>query len=56
MKKLQFDFSDDAVKRLDKLVEDVNSNRAAVIRNALRSYEYLIKQKKEGFELNFIKK
>ena len=52
--RLQFDFSEDAVKRLDGLVYDTDSaSRAEVIRNALRVYEYLVKQKKEGLEVQF---
>jgi metal-responsive CopG/Arc/MetJ family transcriptional regulator len=47
--RLQFDFSLNAVRRLDVLVDSTNSaSRAEVIRNALRAYEDLISKREEG--------
>lgn len=47
--RLQFDFSLNAVRRLDDLVDSTDSaSRAEVIRNALRVYEYLISTRAEG--------
>ena len=55
-KKLQFDFSDEAVKRLDKLVTQTDSaSRAEVLRNSLKLYEYAIRMMNEGYTLNFDK-
>ncbi len=54
--RLQFDFSEDAIGRLDQLVKDTDSaSRAEVIRNALRVYEYLVNQKREGYEVNIVR-
>ena len=47
--RLQFDFSLNAVHRLDVLVNSTDSaSRAEVIRNALRAYEDLISKREEG--------
>jgi len=55
-KRLQFDFSDDAVQRLDFIVDKTEStSRAEVVRNALRVYEYLVTKTNEGYSLEFKK-
>ena len=55
-KRLQFDFSDDAVERLDAVVKTTGaSSRAEVIRNALRLYDYTVNKIQDGYDLNFIK-
>jgi hypothetical protein len=42
--RLQFDFTSDAVDRLDEIRDLIGAtSRAEVIRNALRVYEWLIK-------------
>jgi Arc/MetJ-type ribon-helix-helix transcriptional regulator len=47
--RLQFDFSLNAVRRLDVLVDSTDSaSRAEVIRNALRAYEDFISKREEG--------
>lgn len=41
-KRLQFDFSDEAVKRLDEIVERIHaSTRAEVVRRALKLYDWV---------------
>jgi hypothetical protein len=55
-KRLQFDFSVDAVERLDEMVQDTNSSsRAELVRNSLRCYEFLFKKIQEGYELKLEK-
>lgn len=53
-KRIQFDFSPDALDQLDKLVGDTDaSSKAEVIRNALRLYEYTVNMLSNNFELTF---
>jgi len=55
-KKLQFDFSEDAVERLDDLVKKTDSaSRAEVVRSSLKLYEYAIEMLNSGYTLNFEK-
>lgn len=55
-KKLQFDFSEEAVKRLDELVTRTDSaSRAEVIRSSLKLYEYAVGMINDGYRLNFEK-
>ncbi len=43
--RVQFDFTPEALKRLENLVEQTNaSSKAEVVRNALRVYEWLVTQ------------
>jgi hypothetical protein len=53
-KRIQFDFSADALKQLEDLV-DVTGVRSKVdvIRNALTLYEYVIKMLSEKYDLTF---
>ena len=55
-KKLQFDFSEEAIERLNDLrnITDASS-RAEVVRNALRVYEYLNGMVKDGYSIEFRK-
>ena len=54
--RLQFDFSEEAVQRLDGLVTATESaTRAEVIRNALRVYDYLVRKDKDGYEIELVK-
>jgi hypothetical protein len=44
-KKLQFEFSPDALRRLDDLKTQVDAQtRAEVVRNALKVYEWMVRQ------------
>lgn len=54
--RIQFDFSKDALKRLDKMVDDTEAaSRAELIRNALQVFEYTTKKFNEGYKLYFKK-
>jgi metal-responsive CopG/Arc/MetJ family transcriptional regulator len=51
--RLQFDFSDEAMQRFDKLAELIDaSTRSEVLRNALRVYEYLVDKAKKRLDLH----
>jgi predicted transcriptional regulator len=51
-KRLQFDFSDEAVERIDFIAEKMNaSSRAEVIRRSLEILDNIIKWKESGGEL-----
>ena len=50
--RVQFDFSDDALKRLDSLAEQIDvSTRAEVLRHALRVYWWLVQRAKQREDL-----
>ena len=54
--KLQFRFSDDAVKRLHHLKDEtLSASKAEVVRNALKVYEYLIDRMMLGFSIQLVK-
>jgi hypothetical protein len=47
--KVQFEFTSDALRRLDGLKEEVEAyTRAEVVRNALKLYEWFVAQAKAG--------
>ena len=53
-KRLQFEFSEDAVNRLDNIVYETDSaTRAEAVRNALRLYDYVIRQVSKGYSMYF---
>jgi len=55
-KRLQFDFSSEAVNKLDNMVRATEAaSRAEVVRNALRLYDTLILWKREGYQFQIIK-
>ena len=55
--RLQFDFSNRAVERLDALVKAADcASRAEVVRNALRVYEYLVAKRHEGYEVELVRR
>lgn len=55
-KRLQFEFSQDAVERLSNLKKDTEaSSKTEVIRNSLRVYEYITSMINEGYRLEFKK-
>jgi len=55
-KRLQFDFSEDALERLKKISEITESRtNAEVIRRSLKFYEYVVGKMKEGYNLSFEK-
>lgn len=55
-KRIQFEFSPDALERLNKLKEKTDANSyAELVRNALRIYEWVIDQQDEGWEVALAK-
>lgn len=55
-KRLQFEFSQDAVERLNNLKKDTEaSSKTEVIRNSLRVYEYITSMISKGYRLEFRK-
>jgi len=55
-KRLQFEFSQDAVERLNNLKKDTEaSSKTEVIRNSLRVYEYITSMINKGYRLEFRK-
>lgn len=55
-KKIQFDFSLEAVTRLDELVKFTHySTRAELLRNSLRFFEYAMKKLNNGYRIKFEK-
>ena len=55
-KRLQFEFSQDAVERLNNLKKDTEaSSKTEVIRNSLRVYEYITSMINKGYSLEFKK-
>lgn len=56
MKRIEFDFSNESVSKLDELVERTNSaTRAELLRRALSVYEYLKNQTDQGYKINLSK-
>jgi len=56
VKRLQFDFSEEAARRLDELKELTESTtNAEVIRRALRLFEFIVHQTKNGYEVELTK-
>jgi metal-responsive CopG/Arc/MetJ family transcriptional regulator len=54
--RLQFNFSQDAVKRLDDLVKSEQCvSRAELLRRALRFYEYTAKKLHDDYKIQFVK-
>ncbi|MGD9276452.1 MAG: hypothetical protein PVJ67_04730 [Candidatus Pacearchaeota archaeon] len=55
-KKLVFEFSPEAVTRLDEIVMDLaKKNRAELVRDSIRFMEYAYKMVHEGYSLEFHK-
>ena len=55
-KRLQFDFSGDAVERLKRLSDQTESaTNAEVVRRSLKFYEYVINMLEDGYSLEFDK-
>jgi metal-responsive CopG/Arc/MetJ family transcriptional regulator len=54
--RLQFNFSEDAVKRLDDMVKSEECvSRAELLRRALKFYEYTIKKLHDDYKVQFVK-
>lgn len=55
-KRLQIEFSPDALERLNNLRREADArSNAEVVRNALRLYEWFIHQKNQGARLQVVK-
>lgn len=55
-KRLQFDFSEEAIDRLKQIAQITESRtNAEVVRRSLKFYEYVIQKMKEGYNLEFEK-
>jgi len=55
-KRLQFEFPDKSIEKLDELVERCGeSTRAAVMRNAFKLYNYVLDQVDNGFQVQLTK-
>jgi hypothetical protein len=55
-KRIQFEFSPDALERLNKMRELTEaSSYAELVRNALRVYEWFVEQDRAGFDIGLVK-
>jgi hypothetical protein len=55
-KRIQFEFSADAVERMNRMREQTDaSSYAELVRNALRVYEWFIQQEKGGYDIGLVK-
>lgn len=55
-KRLQFDFSEEAIDRLKQIAQITESRtNAEVVRRSLKFYEYVVQKMKEGYNLEFEK-
>ena len=55
-KRLKFDFSVEAIERLDEIVKLTgSSSRGKALRNALSLYEYIVDKYMEGYQVEFTK-
>jgi len=53
-KRIQFDFSPEAIDKLNKLVEATDcTSKAEIIRHSLRLFEYTIEMQSKGYELKY---
>jgi IS1 family transposase len=55
-KRIQFEFSPDAIERLDRLKRLAEkSSYAELVRDSLRVYEWFIQQDKAGYDIGLVK-
>ena len=55
-KRLQFDFSENAIKRIKKIAKITDSrSNAEVVRNALKVYEFMAERMNEGYNIELEK-
>lgn len=55
-KRIQFEFSADAMQRLDTMKAETNATSyAGLVRDALRVYEWVVQQQKDGYEIGLVK-
>ena len=50
--RIQFEFSADATQRLNRMKDQTDaSSYAELVRNALRVYEWIVQQEKDGYDI-----
>jgi hypothetical protein len=55
-KRIQFEFSPDALDRLNRMKEQTDaSSYAELVRDALRVYEWVVQQDKAGYDIGLVK-
>jgi hypothetical protein len=55
-KRIQFEFSPDAVERLDRIKRTTDAGSyAELVRNALRVYEWVVETERTGYEIGVVK-
>jgi len=55
-KRLQFDFTEDALALLDKLKDKADlTSRAEAVRKALKLYDFIYDKTQEGYSINLLK-
>ncbi len=55
-KRIQFDFSAEAMRRLNRMKEQTEAaSYAELVRDALRVYEWIVQEQKDGFDIGLVK-
>jgi IS1 family transposase len=55
-KRIQFEFSADAVERLERMKKETEkSSYAEIVRDSLRVYEWFLQQEKAGYDIGLVK-
>jgi IS1 family transposase len=55
-KRIQFEFSPDAIERLERMKKFADkSSYAELVRDSLRVYEWFLQQDKAGYEIGLVK-
>lgn len=55
-RRVQFEFSQDAIDRLNRMKGETDaSSYAEVVRDALRIYEWVLEQERAGYEIGLVK-
>jgi hypothetical protein len=55
-KRIQFEFSPDALERLNRMKDLTDaSSYAELVRNALRIYEWFVQQERAGYDIGLVK-
>jgi hypothetical protein len=55
-KRIQFEFSADAIERLERMKKAADkSSYAELVRDSLRVYEWLLQQEKAGYDIGLVK-
>lgn len=55
-KRIQFEFSPDAVARLERIKRETGTGSyAELVRNAVRIYEWVLEMQNQGFDIGIVK-